>query len=193
VVVAGVGFGIAFIFGQFRIALTVAVVAIVAAFFVGVPLTVFAWLFDQEIVPLDLASAESPPAALAADRRTGTAAGVTIGVAVGAAFGGLSGYGGAGAIGAALIGIAALAVAAVICSSVVAAWPLYAAIQAWHALRHELPWQLMSFLADAHRKGVLRQAGAVYQFRHVELQHRLANRDTDERQANSAAPPATAQ
>ena len=34
----------------------------------------------------------------------------------------------------------------------------------------------MSFLADAHRRGVLRQAGAVYQFRHIELQHRLATR-----------------
>jgi hypothetical protein len=34
----------------------------------------------------------------------------------------------------------------------------------------------MGFLADAHRRGVLRQAGAVYQFRHIELQHRLATR-----------------
>ncbi len=32
-------------------------------------------------------------------------------------------------------------------------------------------------IADAHQRGVLRQAGAVYQFRHIELQHRLANRD----------------
>jgi hypothetical protein len=37
----------------------------------------------------------------------------------------------------------------------------------------------MGFLADAHQRGVLRQAGAVYQFRHIELQHRLANRDAD--------------
>jgi hypothetical protein len=44
----------------------------------------------------------------------------------------------------------------------------------------------MSFLADAHRRGVLRQVGAVYQFRHIELQHRLANRDADEQQANSS-------
>ena len=44
---------------------------------------------------------------------------------------------------------------------------------------------LMGFLADAHRRGVLRQAGAVYQFRHIELQHRLANRDANEQQANS--------
>jgi hypothetical protein len=33
----------------------------------------------------------------------------------------------------------------------------------------------MTFLADAHQRGVLRQAGAVYQF-HVELQRRLATR-----------------
>jgi hypothetical protein len=33
----------------------------------------------------------------------------------------------------------------------------------------------MIFLDDAHR-GVLRQAGAVYQFRHRELQRRLATR-----------------
>ncbi len=46
------------------------------------------------------------------------------------------------------------------------------------ALRRQLPWPLMDFLADAHQRGVLRQAGAVYQFRHIELQHRLATRDT---------------
>ncbi|WP_435217981.1 NACHT domain-containing protein [Streptomyces sp. bgisy034] len=40
---------------------------------------------------------------------------------------------------------------------------------------HRLPWRLMAFLADAHQhRGVLRQSGAAYQFRHVELQRRLA-------------------
>ena len=34
----------------------------------------------------------------------------------------------------------------------------------------------MNFLEYSHQRGVLRQAGAVYQFRHVELQHRLAKR-----------------
>ncbi|MEU4668642.1 hypothetical protein AB0F91_11870 [Amycolatopsis sp. NPDC023774] len=29
--------------------------------------------------------------------------------------------------------------------------------------------------ADAHRRGVLRQVGAVYQFRHARLQERLAD------------------
>ena len=36
-----------------------------------------------------------------------------------------------------------------------------------------MPWSFMKFLADAHQRGILRQAGAVYQFRHIELQHRL--------------------
>ncbi|MFJ9870106.1 hypothetical protein [Streptomyces sp. NPDC101165] len=38
-----------------------------------------------------------------------------------------------------------------------------------------VPWRFMSFLADAQeRRGVLRQAGAVYQFRHLDLQRHLA-------------------
>jgi hypothetical protein len=56
------------------------------------------------------------------------------------------------------------------------AWPAYMLARGWLALRRQLPWSLMDFLADAHRRGVLRQSGAVYQFRHIELQHRLATR-----------------
>jgi hypothetical protein len=56
------------------------------------------------------------------------------------------------------------------------AWPSYMIAKGWLALHHRLPWPLMSFLADAHQRGVLRQAGAVYQFRHIDLQHRLATR-----------------
>ena len=55
-------------------------------------------------------------------------------------------------------------------------WPAYVSGRVYLALRHLLPWPLLDFLEDAHRRGVLRQAGAVYQFRHVELQHRLAAR-----------------
>jgi hypothetical protein len=40
--------------------------------------------------------------------------------------------------------------------------------------RKLLPLRLMSFLKDAHRRGVLRQSGGVYQFRHSLLQERLA-------------------
>ena len=40
----------------------------------------------------------------------------------------------------------------------------------------------MTFLADAHtNRGVLRQAGAMYQFRHIELQRYLAAKAKNER------------
>lgn len=48
---------------------------------------------------------------------------------------------------------------------------LYLAIRS----RKTLPRHLMAFLADAHQvRGVLRQVGPVYQFRHINLQRRLA-------------------
>jgi hypothetical protein len=53
-------------------------------------------------------------------------------------------------------------------------WPAFTLMRCRLAIRRNLPWRLMGFLADAHRRGVLRQAGAVYQFRHGELQRRLA-------------------
>jgi ABC-type proline/glycine betaine transport system permease subunit len=46
----------------------------------------------------------------------------------------------------------------------------------WLALRGSTPLRLMSFLADAHRLGVLRLAGPYYQFRHELLRDRLALR-----------------
>jgi hypothetical protein len=57
-----------------------------------------------------------------------------------------------------------------------AAWPSYLLTVGWLGFGHRLPRSLMGFLADAHQRGVLRQVGAVYQFRHIDLQHRLATR-----------------
>lgn len=56
------------------------------------------------------------------------------------------------------------------------AWAGFAATTSYLALRHhQVPWNLMAFLQDAHEKrGVLRQVGAVYQFRHLDLQRHLA-------------------
>lgn len=44
----------------------------------------------------------------------------------------------------------------------------------WLPLTRRLPWDTAAFLDDAYRRGVLRQAGAVYQFRHIRLQQHLA-------------------
>jgi hypothetical protein len=49
----------------------------------------------------------------------------------------------------------------------------FADTRIWLACGRRMPWRAMSFLADAHQRGVLRQAGAVYQFRHIRLQQQL--------------------
>ncbi len=59
-------------------------------------------------------------------------------------------------------------------------WGTVAITRTWLALRGHLPWNLMAFLADAHeRRGVLRQAGAHYQYRHAEFQRYLATHAED--------------
>jgi hypothetical protein len=52
-------------------------------------------------------------------------------------------------------------------------WSWFLLSRTWLALGGRLPWQVMRFLDDAHRRGVLRQAGAVYQFRHERLHEYL--------------------
>jgi NACHT domain len=44
----------------------------------------------------------------------------------------------------------------------------------WLSGTRRLPWRVMGFLTDAHQRGALRQVGAVYEFRHIRLQQRLA-------------------
>ncbi|WP_238412609.1 NACHT domain-containing protein [Saccharothrix deserti] len=53
-------------------------------------------------------------------------------------------------------------------------WWWFTVARIWLALRGKLPWELMVFLEDARKLGVLRQAGAAYQFRHALVQDRLA-------------------
>jgi hypothetical protein len=55
-------------------------------------------------------------------------------------------------------------------------WGAFTAQRCWRAIRGQLPWRLMDFLSDAHRRDVLRQVAAVYQFRHARLQQCLAAR-----------------
>jgi hypothetical protein len=59
------------------------------------------------------------------------------------------------------------------------AWGQWVALaRIWLPLTGRLPWRLIAFLDDACRRGVLRQAGAVYQFRHAELQDHLSTTST---------------
>lgn len=56
----------------------------------------------------------------------------------------------------------------------VTSWGPWLLARTWLALNGELPWAAMTFLQEAHRRGVLRQAGGVYQFRHARLQNHLS-------------------
>lgn len=46
-------------------------------------------------------------------------------------------------------------------------------VRGWLPLTGRLPWRFQAFLTDAYQRGVLRQTGAVYQFRHARLQDHL--------------------
>jgi len=58
------------------------------------------------------------------------------------------------------------------------AWPRFVVARVYLAARGRLPWRLMTFLADARRRELLRQSGGVYQFRHIRLQESLAGEAT---------------
>jgi hypothetical protein len=124
----------------------------------------------------DLTVTAEPHAALIRDRSTYWSLGVVYGL-----LGGLAG----GLLGAVLGGLTPALVFGLLFSLALGlwyantetAWGRFVLARYWLALRRRLPWRLMGFLADAHKqRGVLRQAGAVYQFRHVDLQRRLATR-----------------
>ncbi|MGW4695672.1 NACHT domain-containing protein [Kitasatospora cineracea] len=53
-------------------------------------------------------------------------------------------------------------------------WGAYTLARLVLAAAGRLPLRYAAFLAEAHRRGILRQAGSVYQFRHESLRERLA-------------------
>lgn len=118
--------------------------------------------------PPDSGTTAGPATSLANDRRTflaiGSAAGITFGLG-----GGLGVWIGVGIAAATAVGLGT--------AFLQAAYGHFLIASCWLAVQGKLPWRLMTFLADAHEKhSVLRQTGAVYQFRHAELQQRLSSR-----------------
>lgn len=113
--------------------------------------------------------AVSPRAVLRNDRRSAVVLLIAAGIGIGFVFGIGFPLGTALAVG--LFTGLGFAVMVVMLRS---PWLAYTLARCWLALRGELPWSLAGFLEDAHRLGVLRQVGTVYQFRHKNLQDRLA-------------------
>ncbi|MFJ6983171.1 MULTISPECIES: NACHT domain-containing protein [unclassified Streptomyces] len=115
----------------------------------------------------DLTAMVGPAALLRQDRRTPLVVGAGSALALSATVGPMLGI------------LLALAVALVV-GLVGTAWGRFALARTYLAARGDVPRDLMAFLADAHEhRGVLRQVGVVYQFRHLELQRHLARRDDE--------------
>ncbi|HEX2159201.1 MAG TPA: NACHT domain-containing protein [Actinomycetes bacterium] len=123
--------------------------------------------------PVDTTLAVTPRSVYHRDRIVTIVRGLIGGLTLGLAFGLADRFSGGPAVGF----TSGLAVGLVL-----GAWGRFTLVRGWLALRGHLPWRLLGFLDDAHRLGVLRQAGAVYQFRHALLHDHLAA---------SGAPPST--
>ena len=121
-----------------------------------------------EGAPVDLKKAVGPQAVLAQDRGTFWLVGI---------LGALSFGLGAWVAVRPSVGLAGGLTVGLVAACVQASWGAFVITRSWLAMRRQISWPLMGFLDDAHRRGVLRQAGAIYQFRHDELQDHLANRN----------------
>ncbi|WP_410586657.1 NTPase [Amycolatopsis sp. lyj-23] len=119
--------------------------------------------------PADTARVVDPGSVLRADRF-----GVLfLGSLGGALFGAVYAIGAAGSAWTVVVSSLTFSLVGVLALGLGSAWGGLVVARAWLALTGQLPWRAMAFLADAHRRGVLRQAGAVYRFRHVRLQRSL--------------------
>ncbi|WP_406397825.1 NACHT domain-containing protein [Streptomyces sp. NBC_00879] len=122
----------------------------------------------------DLTTVIGPATLLTQDRRTYVVGGLTAGLAAGFAAGLVAGLAAGIAFGIA-VGIAFGLMIGLVGGLSQTAWGGLVIARSYLAVRRKVPWDLMAFLQDAHEhRGVLRQTGAVYQFRHLDLQRHLA-------------------
>ncbi|BCB77987.1 hypothetical protein GCM10022251_37090 [Phytohabitans flavus] len=154
--------------------------AVLLAGAIGLPLGVGRWL----ATPLDDGALVSPRSALRSDWTTSLAIAVTAGLATAAgiaAFVVASARAGwlerdaivpFGPVEAGFYG--GLAVCAVVLLGSGSAWVSYATAQLWLGAARRLPRHTIAFLEDAHGRGLLRQVGMFYQFRHDKVEQYLA-------------------
>jgi NACHT domain-containing protein len=127
-------------------------------------------------VSTDVTTALSPRSTRRADRLAAVARGASVGVTVGlACFVGFTlAHGWRSGVVHGLAFAVAFAFADRYVGIGATLWGRYLVAKFWLALGGRLPWRFMAFLDDAHKRDLLRRAGAVYQFRHEQLQERLA-------------------
>lgn len=134
-----------------------------------------------EPIVTNLEQATDPVAVMRRDRFSFLASWLAVGTALGLGTGLQNAYGldasgrPNGILPSVAIGITNFLVPAIGFAFIQATWGKYSIARSLLALSGHLPWRFTAFLQDAAaNRGVLRQFGAVYQFRHVELQRHLA-------------------
>jgi hypothetical protein len=126
---------------------------------VGIAFGLDAW-FDA---PAETSRVASPGWLLRADRAAALSRGVARGGVIGIANGLIKGP---------AVGVA-FGLAAIVVSTAYTSWGRFTVARIWLAFSGRFPLRSMSFLSDAHRRGVLRQSGGAYEFRHAILRDRL--------------------
>lgn len=131
--------------------------------------------------PLDIARAVNMTSSLTADRTAAFAqtvwSGLALWLATGVVFGLTAAldHGSAGVPIGAVLGLVVAVILGPLLGLGPGAWVQWLIfVRFWLPLTGRLPWRVCGFLDDAHIRGVLRQDGAVYQFRHARLQDHLA-------------------
>jgi hypothetical protein len=124
-----------------------------------------AWVWIGAYAPAHTTMAVNPQSLLKNDREGCIVVGVTAGLAFGVVFGLALGLG---------VGIIAVVALTIVVTLVVSLWGTFMVARLWLATRSGLPLQLMAFLNEAYERGVLRQDGPHYQFRHLLLHEQLA-------------------
>ncbi|MFF5078628.1 NACHT domain-containing protein [Actinoplanes sp. NPDC000266] len=143
-------------------------VGLVFGLTVGVAVTLVAGVEDWLSNPLLVTSPTTPDGALRAERLRTAALAPLVGLVTGTLIASLTwvflaSESPPGDVVAVAMILGLMAAVAVVARST---WWRFRLACLWLAARGRLPWRLMAFLRHCHENGILRQAGATYEFRH---------------------------
>jgi uncharacterized membrane protein len=130
----------------------------------GLTFAISGWIFVGIFQPADDALVVNPRSLLDRDRVGCLAVAATAGVAFAVVYGIALGL---------LFGLVALIALTISVSVTVSMWAAFNVSRVWLACTGMVPMQIMAFLDEAYCRGVLRQVGGSYQFRHTELKEAL--------------------
>ncbi|WP_285753939.1 NACHT domain-containing protein [Lentzea sp. NBRC 105346] len=158
-----IGLGVGLVFG--------AMYGLSAGLVVGLGIAVAIALRFALASSAELSQASSPQWTMARDRIAVWTGSLVLGVVFGSAAALVFGPNETGMVG---LGLASGLMLGFALAVLHLRWWWFTVARIWLATRGRLPWELMVFLEDARKLGVLCRAGACYQFRHGLVQDRLA-------------------